>query len=98
MLSDRRRSCPADVGVAPRHSQRFTAHGFPAGAASGTRAAVRDDEFRALTDWLAEGPAGTGADTAEGELAADWQRSVTAARWARLAPAAGGSGRRATAG
>ncbi|GAA4856881.1 hypothetical protein GCM10023201_59240 [Actinomycetospora corticicola] len=45
---------------------------------------MRDDEYRALTEWLAEGPAGIGSETAEGELAADWQRSVSAVRWSRL--------------
>lgn len=45
---------------------------------------MRDEEYRALSEWLTEGPAGIGVETAEGELAADWQRSVTAARWARL--------------
>jgi hypothetical protein len=52
----------------------------------GTHPSVRDEEYRALSEWLAESPAGIGVDTAEGELAADWQRSVSAARWARLCP------------
>ncbi|WP_018332677.1 hypothetical protein [Actinomycetospora chiangmaiensis] len=59
---------------------------------------MRDEEYRALSEWLAESPAGVGAETAEGELAADWQRSVTAARWARLSPAAGAAGRPAATG
>lgn len=50
---------------------------------------VRDEEFRALTEWLAESPAGIGAETAEAELLADWRASVSAARWARLHPARG---------
>ncbi|MCD2186886.1 hypothetical protein [Actinomycetospora soli] len=50
---------------------------------------MRDEEFRALTEWLAESPAGIAADTAEAELLADWRVSVSAARWARLSPAPG---------
>lgn len=48
---------------------------------------MRDVEFLALTDWLADGAAES-AVTAEAELAADWSRSSSAARWSRLsAPA-----------
>ena len=44
---------------------------------------MRDLEFLALTDWLADG-ASAAAGSAEAELAADWSRAVSAARWARL--------------
>lgn len=61
----------------------------------GKQTAVRDEEYRALSEWLAESPSGIGVDTAEAELSADWQRSVSAARWARLcavtAPASPGA-------
>ncbi|MFC5061910.1 hypothetical protein [Actinomycetospora atypica] len=48
---------------------------------------MRDVEFLALTDWLADG-ATESATTAEAELAADWTRTTSVARWSRLsAPA-----------
>lgn len=59
---------------------------------------MRDEEYRALSEWLTEGPAGIGVETAEGELAADWQRSVTAARWARLSRTPDATRRRTAAG
>ncbi|MDL5158718.1 hypothetical protein [Actinomycetospora termitidis] len=47
---------------------------------------MRDVEYSALTDWLADG-ASAAAGTAEAELAADWSRVTSSARWTRLTAA-----------
>src|SRR3954454_5364872 len=50
------------------------------GYRAGQELSVRDAEYLALANWVADDD----ALTAEAELEADWRRTVTLARWARL--------------